>query len=133
VVPCGSETLFTLTAREGRRTDVHARVWTSPPRGRPLQVGAAQSWYYPADHTAVIWELLLTPAYMCEEPAESLLLRSLWTRYEVFLAERYPGLQQYMTTWEDDDQRPAWEAFLSGTGYCKTAAATFGKRAPRTR
>lgn len=128
----GSETLFTLAEREGLRTYVQSRFFTQPPVGRPLRLADAQSWYYPADHTAVIWELLVAPQFSTEEPAESLLYRSLWTHYERYLAERFPDLEQFMTTWEDDYRRDRWQTLLSGLGYRKTAPATFVKphRAP---
>src|SRR5262249_59066225 len=112
-----------------RRTYVQSRFLTQPPVGRVLRVADAQAWYYPADHTAVIWELLLQPPFMSDEPHESLLLRSLWTRYEAFLADRFPDVQQYMTTWEDEYERAGWAGFLSAVGYHKTAPATFVKAA----
>jgi hypothetical protein len=126
----GSETLFTLREREGHRTYLQSHFLTQPPAGRLLRVADAQSWYYPADHTAVIWELVLQPPFETPDPRENLLLRSLWTRYEAFLAERFPDLGQYMTTWEDMFDRPSWEGFLKAVGYHKTAPATFVKLSP---
>jgi hypothetical protein len=123
----GSETLFSLSEREGLRTYVQSRFLTQPPVGRLLRVADAQAWVYPADHTAVIWELLLQPPFASQDPRESLLLRSLWTHYESFLATRFPDLNQVMTTWEDDYQRDRWQGFLMALGYHPTAPATFVK------
>jgi hypothetical protein len=124
----GSETLYTLSEREGRRTYVQSRFFTTPPGGRPLRLADAQAWYYPADHTAVIWELLVAPQFATPEPSESLLYRSLWTYYERYLADRFSDLEQFMTTWEDEYQRDHWQTLLIGLGYRKTAPTTFVKR-----
>jgi hypothetical protein len=123
----GSETLFTLSEREGLRTYIQSRFSTTPPVGRPLRVADAQSWHYPADQTVVIWELLLAPQFGSLEPRENLLLRSLWRHYERFLEQRFPDATQLMTTWEDQFDREGWQAFLMSLGYHKTAPATFVK------
>jgi hypothetical protein len=117
-----------LREREGLRTYVQSRFFTQSPVGRPIRLADSQAWHYPADHTAVIWELLVAPHFTTEEPGENLLYRSLWTHYERFLADRFPDLQQYMTTWEDDYGRDRWQTLLTGLGYRKTAPAIFVKR-----
>ena len=77
----GSETLFSLTDREGRRTYIQSRLYIHDPIGtsREHRIAAAQAWHYPADRTIVLWELLIEPPFhLQEDPREDLLLRSLW-------------------------------------------------------
>lgn len=131
----GSETLFALTEREGRRTYIQSHLVITAAAGgqRDAQVAAAQSWHYPADRTLVIWELLLEPLFVRQrDPREDFLLRSLWTRYEHFLIARFPDADQLLTTWEDDPyQRSDWAGFLAALGYAQTAPAVFRKGVPR--
>lgn len=125
----GSETLFTLREREGLRSYVQSRFYIHAPEGsrREWPVAESQAWYYPADRTAVLWELIPHPQYRQPDPREDLLLRSLWVRYEHFLAERFPDLNQFLTTWEDTWGREVWEGFLTGVGYHKSGLAVFAK------
>jgi hypothetical protein len=129
----GAEVLFGLSEREGRRIYIQSRFWASRPLGLPLQLATAQAWFYPSYRIIVICQVVVGPPDMSEEPRENPLLRSLWMRYEAFLAEPFPNLEQLMTTWEDDYQRPVWEAFLSAVGYRQTSLTTFVKRAKRQR
>lgn len=49
-----SETLFTLTERDGRRTYIQSRLYINarPGTSREQRVADAQAWYYPDDRTA---------------------------------------------------------------------------------
>ena len=126
----GSETLFTLAEREGRRTYVQSRLYVHSPPGtsREQRIAAAQAWYYPADRTVVLWELIVEPPFQRGvEPAEDLLLRSLWVHYERLLAGRFREADQFMTTWEDTYDRQVWAEFLTAVGYRQTAPAVFTK------
>ena len=60
----------------------------------------------------------------------SLTLRTLWTRYEHYLARRFPGADTLLTTWEDAFEREQWEGFLVGIGYHKSEPAVFRKGLP---
>ncbi len=90
-----------------------------------------QAWQYPAERTAVIWELLIQPVYQpaAGDPREDDLVRQLWTTYEAFLATRFPTTDRLLTTWEDDagSTREQWAAFLTTLGYTQTQPATFVK------
>jgi hypothetical protein len=128
----GSETLFTLTEREGQRTYIQSRLYIHAPPGttREQRVADAQAWYYPADRTVVLWELLLEPPVQrIEDPREDLLLRGLWVRYEHFLTARFPGADQLLTTWEDTYDRDQWAGFLGAIGYRQIGPAVFRKPA----
>jgi hypothetical protein len=123
----GSETLFTLTEREGLHTSIQSEFRT-PALPRPQRVATAQAWYYPADRTVVLWELLLEPSVRrLADPPEDLLLRSLWRHYETLLLARFPDTERLLTTWEDDYDRDAWVQFLTALGYHKTGPATFAR------
>ncbi len=65
------------------------------------------------------------------DPRESLLYRTLWTRYEQYLARRFAGAAQFLTTWEDQFPRDQWDGFLSALGYHKTQPAVFVKDVAR--
>ena len=128
----GSETLFTLTEREGDYSYIQTRFYLTPVRHLDVRLADAQAWYYPTDRTLVLWELLLSPQYARQrDPREDLLLRQLWLRYEEFLGERYTGADQFLTTWEDEYDRDAWAGFLSAAGYRRTAPAVFRKARER--
>lgn len=129
----GSETLFTLTDREGPRTYVQSHLLLPSPLtpGREFRLADAQAWHYPADRTLVLWELLISPQYeRHHDPRENLLLRSLWLYYERFLAARFPTANQLLTTWEDAYPRDQWAGFLRATGYLESGLAVFAKPLP---
>ncbi len=127
----GSETLFTLSERSGTRNSIQSRLFlTESPRPWP-PLAEAQAWQYPAERTAVIWELLIQPVYRSavRDPREDHLLRQLWATYEAFLATRFPATDRLITTWEDDATytRAQWAGFLTTLGYTNTQPATFVK------
>ncbi len=126
----GSETLFTLTKREGPRTYVQSHLLLPSPLtpGREFRLADAQAWHYPADRTIVLWELLIAPQYERQpDPREHLLLRSLWLHYEGLLAARFPTADQLLTTWEDSYPREQWAGFLRTIGYHEQGLAVFAK------
>ena len=126
----GSETLFALTEREGRRTYVQSRLYLphAPGIAREQRIAAAQAWHYPADRTVVLWELLLEPPFQRQpDPREDLLLRSLWLHYEHFLSARFPDADQVLTTWEDIYDRGQWAGFLGAVGFRQSGPAVFVK------
>jgi hypothetical protein len=125
----GSETIFTLSEREGERTYVQSRMFINAPPGttREERVADAQAWWYPADRTLVMWEILPEERFRKPDPREDLMLRELWLRYEAFLSATFPRANRLLTTWEDIWEREQWQGFLSAIGYVKTAPAVFGK------
>jgi len=124
----GSETLFTLTEREGQRTYVQTRFVTQKPQLPATPIGDAQAWYYPADRTIVLWEVLAAPPFQTDDPREGLFYRSLWRLYEDFLTRRFAGADTLLTTWEDVYDRGVWRSFLQALGYHQTQPAVFLKR-----
>lgn len=125
----GSETLFTLTDREGDRGYLQSRLYIHAPEAstREQRIADAQAWFYPADQCIVLWELILLPPFnQHAEPREDLVLRSLWSHYERFLAARFPA-NELLTTWEDTYDRQQWAAFLIALGYRQTGPAVFRK------
>lgn len=91
-----SETFFTLTEREVERGYVQSRLSIHAPEAsrREQRIADAQAWFYPADQTIVLWELiLLPPLNQHAEPREDLVLRSLWSHYKRFLVARFPAMR----------------------------------------
>lgn len=131
----GSETLFTLAEREGSRTYLQSQFYTHPEAARQPEMRFAdgQAWYYPADRTIVLWELVLAPPFARQpDPREDLLLRSLWLTYERLLQAHFPTADQVLTTWEDIYPQDQWRGFLSAVGYHPREFGVFAKRLPPT-
>lgn len=127
----GSETLFTLTDREGSRAYLQSQLYTHPDAARrpEMRLADAQAWYYPADRTLVLWELVLAPPFARQpDPREDLLLRSLWLAYERLLQDHFPTADQVLTTWEDIYPQDQWRGFLSAVGYHPQEFGVFAKR-----
>lgn len=126
----GSETLFTLAEREGRRTYVQSRIFVRSATSAAFinRVASAQAWPSPADRTIVLWELIIEPAYRPDgDPREHWTLRQLWSAYEHHLGRTFPDAERLLTTWEDQYDRDEWAGFLSAMGYHKTAPSVFAK------
>jgi hypothetical protein len=99
---------------------------------RPLRLADGQAWYYPADHTIVLWELIPEPQVAVADPRESLLYRTLWMRYERYLAQRFASGQLLVTTWEDMFDQDQWMGFLNSLGYEQRDSSVFAKHITRT-
>ncbi len=57
---------------------------------RRREVGQAQAWYYPADHTIVVWECFLGDRYRENDPLADIALREVWHGFEQTLVARPP-------------------------------------------
>jgi hypothetical protein len=127
----GSETLFFLDAARTERTYVQSRMYFhAPPDSRREQrLADAQSWFYPAHRSIVLWEVIPASTWWAptDDPREDLVLRTLWRAYEGFLIARFPDATTLLSTWEDTYHRADWEGFLTTVGYHKSAPATFSK------
>jgi hypothetical protein len=125
----GSETLFRVSVGEGSRTYVQSRLYlhAPPDSTREERVADAQSWFYPADRTIVIWELIPKDRFRQEDPREDLTLRDLWLRYEAFLTAKFRSANRLLTTWDDLWERDPWQGFLNTLGYHQTGPAVFAK------
>jgi hypothetical protein len=128
----GSETLFRVSVGEGSRTYVQSRLYLHAPPGstREERVADAQAWFYPADRTIVLWELIPQERFRRDDPREDLTLRDLWLRYEAFLTTTFPSANRLLTTWDDLWQRAPWQGFLNTLGYRQTGPAVFAKDLP---
>lgn len=99
---------------------------------RPLEVGSAQGWYYPAERTLVLWECLVDQRYRERDPLHDEALRVLWEGWERLLVGRSPGARRVVTpSWEPLYERPAWQRFLESLGYGPVAERAFGKQLAR--
>lgn len=96
---------------------------------RHIEVGNAQAWHYPADHTLILWECY--PSQLTgEHPREDTTWRALWTGFERFLLERLSGVQRIVTPASDPGyDRAVWHDFLRSLGYDELSPAAFVKAA----
>lgn len=91
------------------------------------ELGNAQGWYYPAEHTLVLWECFIEERFRSGAPWEDPLQLVVWQAWERFLIAHSPGVRRMVTAWEDDFDRPTWQRFLEGRGYHQVAPAAFLK------
>jgi hypothetical protein len=86
---------------------------------REQMIGNAQSWYYPADRTAILWECYLFD--WCrhgENPLADEALVTLWTGFERVVREQFPEATRIATpSWENLYDRTLWESFLRTQNY----------------
>jgi hypothetical protein len=112
----------------GRVTDVRHRGW------RPLDVGTAQTWLYPAEGPLIVWEADLHDGHRADpDPARDPALALLWDGFEGTLLEHlapWGPVRRLVTTWEDVYPRWAWAAFLEERGDLARPPAAFAKRPP---
>lgn len=83
--------------------------------------------------TATQYHNFLGPQVVVEDPGESFTLRTPWTHYKHYLAQRFSDAEMMLTTHEDVFTREEWAGFLTSRGYQKTEAAVFCKTVPRLR
>ncbi len=91
------------------------------------EIGEGQAWHYPANRVILLWELTLFRDGK-DDPREDLLYRTLWTKVERFLTDRYPTAERLVTpAWEPVYDRTRYQSFLTGLGYQPLTEGTFAK------
>ena len=123
---------ITLTVRLHEQPDpvgaigqVAGSDWTGM---RHEEIGQAQAWFYAADRLVVLWECFPEARYRAsDDPLADTTLAALWTGFEAWLRQRFPGAQQLVTTYEDLYDRELWRRFLADRGYAAVAPAAFAK------
>src|SRR2546426_1006269 len=94
---------------------------------RHREIGHAQAWHYPRDHTLVLWECFLERHFRDHELPEDPNMQGLWQSVERYLLTRFPATRQVITTDEDpmfDDRE--YRRFLSDLGFKPVAKALYG-------
>jgi hypothetical protein len=95
---------------------------------KPLEIGNAQAWYYPADKTVVLWECYLTEHFRQHtDPRKDATLQTLWTGFERILLEQLHPVERIYTTYEPIYEVPVYEKFLRQQGYRKQGTVAFVK------
>lgn len=95
-----------------------------------VEVGRAQAWAYPADHTLVLLECYLaTPRPRAVHPRDDITLITLWRGFEAFLLAQFPQMHRVVTPAAEPGQdREAWQDFLRSLGYEKLTHSAFVKK-----
>lgn len=101
---------------------------------RPLQIGSGQAWYYPADKTIVLWELILhghaRPAHDLPPRRDETYL-ALWRGFERQLRALFPEATQIATpSWDPDYPSEEWHQLLWTLGYHPATPQAFAKPLP---
>ncbi len=102
----------------------------APDRVHPI--GDAQAWYYPADHTLVLWECFLDDRYRDAPLADDDNTARLWDGVEDYLTTHFPTATRIITPPDDplfDDD--AYRAFLHARGFAPLSPTAFGKTIER--
>lgn len=97
---------------------------------RQVEVGRAQAWAYPTDHTLVLLEsYLATPHPRAAHPRDDITLITLWRGFETFLLSQFPQMHRVVTPAAEPGQdREAWQDFLRSLGYEKLTHSAFVKK-----
>jgi hypothetical protein len=97
---------------------------------RHVEVGRAQAWAYPTDHTLVLLECYLaTPRPRVAHPRDDITLTTLWRGFEAFLLAQFPQMHRVVTPAAEPGQdRVAWHGFLRSLGYEKLTHSAFVKK-----
>ncbi len=98
---------------------------------RPQDIGQAQAWLYRPERTIMLWECFLEGRFRQDDPTHDEVQRVLWTGFERWLVERFPGAERIATPFREplypDEQ---WQQFLRAQGYTPFTLATFAKEGP---
>jgi hypothetical protein len=126
--------LYQQPMREGAIGEVTSTDWVGM---RQREVGQAQAWLYPEDHTLVLWECFLEHWYRGQDPRTDETLKAVWLGFEGFLLRHLPGPNRFVTpSWEPiyGEDGDAWHDFLLGVGYQQIDRMAFRKhnRADKT-
>lgn len=102
---------------------------------RPLQIGSAQAWYYPAEKTLILWELILVDHVRSVHvlPAEDETYLALWRAFEQQLVTLFPNAEQIATpSWDPAYSHDEWHRLLTILGYTPATPLAFTKPVTRT-
>jgi hypothetical protein len=98
---------------------------------RQREVGQGQAWFYPEDHTLVLWECFLEDWYRKADPRTDDNLKTIWLGFEGFLLRTLLQQVDHIATpsWEPlyDEYKQAWQEFLEELGYNRIGPRAFGK------
>jgi hypothetical protein len=95
---------------------------------KPLEIGNAQAWFYPAENALVLWECYLTGRFrQHDDPCKEAILQTLWTGFERILLDLLPPVERIYTTYEPIYKRPVFAKFLATQGFRKQGNITFIK------
>ncbi len=95
---------------------------------REVEIGQAQTWYYPTDKTIVLWECFLHNFVRDKPLLEDPNMKALWEHVARFLQEQYPEATKITTPAHDplfDNEE--YHEFLRLLGYESVAKAAWGK------
>lgn len=103
------------------------------------EIGNAQAWYYPADHTLILWECYLFDHYRgSDDPTEDQGLKAVWEGFERLLLIRHPMAERIATPsyepiydnrpWEPIEAGSPWQRFLRQQGYEQNSGQAFVKK-----
>jgi hypothetical protein len=96
---------------------------------KPLELGNAQAWYYPADRILVLWEAILEAPYrkaatFTDDPNT----RALWSGFEAFLLRQFPETELIAPPHSEPlYKQKEYHQFLRKMGYRKLQPTAFGK------
>jgi hypothetical protein len=93
-----------------------------------VEVGQAQAWYYPQDHSLVLWECFLETPFRNPVLLADQLHKLVWQGFEQHLRKEVPEVQRIYTTFEPIYDRPVWAKFLKTQGYKKIDKVAFVKK-----
>jgi hypothetical protein len=95
---------------------------------KPLEIGNAQAWYYPAEKALVLWECyLFAPFRHVKDPREDATFQTAWTGFERFLLEHLHPVERIYTTFEPIYERILFAKFLKKQGFRKQGNVAFVK------
>jgi hypothetical protein len=93
-----------------------------------VRVDNAQAWFYPEDKVIVLWECFLDSFVRDVPLLKDTNMTHLWSGFEQWLVERYPGALRIVTPWMDPLWQPKeYQAFLRKRGYRRGKSGTFMK------
>jgi hypothetical protein len=99
-------------------------------RGREVQVGNAQAWYYSADKTIVLWECFFEDRFQKHPLLDDANMQNLWKGFEHWLVKKFPKATTLATPFNDPIAQSIeeYQSFLKSLGYSPIAQAAFGKK-----
>lgn len=97
---------------------------------RSLQIGSGQAWFYMADKTLVLWELIVAdhvrPSLV--PLADDDIYLALWRAFERQLLTLFPEATQIATpSWDPDYPTDQWHRLLTSLGYTPATSLAYTK------